>query len=114
MNNLIRKYKIHQITPVLNKRELEIINFIKGKISNLTEFKDNNHPKSLFFMNSEGKWILEQDDTYERLYVRYEDFWEVLKTKYKLDYTDIQLLIQSMVEIAFKRNVYTLLYGVLN
>jgi hypothetical protein len=107
MSNLLRRYKIHQITPVLNKKELEIINFIKGKINNLTEYKDKNYPDSIFFMNSEGKYILELDDKNEYLGVRYEGFWEVLGTKYKLNYTDIQFIIQGMMEIAFKRKLYT-------
>jgi hypothetical protein len=106
--NLIRKYKIHQLTPVLSKRELEIIEFIKGKISNLTECEDTDYPNSIMYMNSEGKYILEQDNRNKRLYVRYEDFWKVLETKYNLKHDDIQSIIQSMVEIAFKRKVYTL------
>ena len=110
MKNLLRRYKIHQITPVLSKQELEIIDFIKNKINNLTEFKYSDYPDSLFYMNSEGECILEQDDKNERLYVRYYGFWEVLETKYKLDYIDIQFIIQGMVEIAFKRKVYTPLF----
>jgi hypothetical protein len=107
MSNLIRKYKIHQITPVLNNDELEIIEFIKGKVSNLTEYKDRKYPDSLFFMNSEGKWILEQNGKNESLWVRYEGFWEVLEIKYQLNYSDIQLIIHGMVELTFKRKVYT-------
>ena len=107
MNNLIRKYKIHQLTPVLLKQELEIINFIKDKINNLTEFKDIEYPDSIFYMNSEGEYILEQDDKNERLWVRYKEFWEVLETKYLLEYADIQSLIYYIVEEAFKRKVYT-------
>jgi hypothetical protein len=111
--NLIRKYKIHQITPVWNEQELEIINFVKGKISTLVEFKDNNHPKSLFYMNSEGEYILEFDDINKILYVRHDGFWEVLETKYHLNYITINLIIRCMVELTFKRKGYSPRRGML-
>ena len=106
MSNLVRRYKIHQLTPVLTEQELEIIDFIKDKISNLTEFKDSKYPDSIFYMNSEGEWILDQDDKNKRLCVRYEDFWQVLQIKYNLENSDIQYLIQYMIEQAVKQKVY--------
>jgi hypothetical protein len=109
MTNLIRRYKIHQITPVLNKKELKIIDFINGKINNLTEFKSDERPDSLFFMDNTGKYILEEDHKNKRLWIRYDDFCEVLGKKYKLEYHDIQILIQYIVELSFKRKVYTTL-----
>jgi hypothetical protein len=107
MMNIIRKYKIHQLVPCLNDKELEIINFVKDKINNLTEYKDDKYPNSLFFMNSGGKYIFELDDENERLFVRYKDFWEVLETNYNLKHDDIQSIIQGMAEIEFRRKVYT-------
>jgi hypothetical protein len=107
MSNLIRRYKIHQLTPVFSEKELEIIDFVKDKISNLTELKNPNYPNFLFYSDNNGKHILQNDDENKKLWVRYGDFWEVLENKYNLNYTDIQLLIQDVVELTFKRKVYT-------
>ena len=68
---LIRKYKIHQITPILTDKELEIINFINSKINNLSELKSNNHPDSIFFMDKYNRWVLEENNKDKIIYVRY-------------------------------------------
>ena len=58
-------------------------------------------------MNSEGKCILQQDSKNDRLWVGYYDIWLVLEMKYLLKYSEIQIVIKGMVELAFKMKVGT-------
>lgn len=87
------------------KQELEIINFIKDKLSDLIAYKDENHPETIFYRNSEDKWVLEQDNLNDTLWVKYKDFWSVLGIKYSMKFKDIQLVIKYMVEQKFKIKV---------
>ncbi len=107
--NLVRKIKISKITSVeFTEKEKEIIDFINSKLSDLIPFKHDNYPLSIFYMSSNGKWILEQDNNIDRLYIRFDNFWQVLQTKYSMGYNDIQILLQYMVEQAFKEKVTSL------
>jgi len=100
--NLVRKYKIHQLSPCLNEKEIEIITFIENKIKGLKPIKKNKYPQSTFYVNSDSITILQQDDKNDRLRVRHKDFWEVLRTKYLIEYIDIQDIIRYMVFIHLK------------
>ncbi len=106
--NLLRKLKINKITSVeFTEKEKEIIGFIKSILDDLIPFKYNNYANSMFYMNSEGKWILEQDDKSNRLWIRYDDFWGVLDKTFSIEYDDIKNLLKYMVEQAFKQKVST-------
>jgi len=100
--NLTRKYKIHRLSPCLNKKEIEIISFIESMLKRLKLVKRDDYPESIFYVNSDDKFILEHDDENGRLWVRYNDFWEVLEEKYLLEYIDIQDIIRYMVLIHLK------------
>ncbi len=106
--NLIRKFKISKLTSVeFNEKEKEIIEFINFILSDLIPFKYELYQESMFYMNSEGKWLLEQDNKNDMLWVRYDDFWGVLDKKYLIEYDDIQYLLKYMIEQAFKEKVST-------
>jgi len=100
--NLIRKYKIHRLSPCLNGDELEIISFIENKLKDLKVVKRDNYPESTFYIDSYDETILEQYDKNDWLRVSYKDFWEVLEEKYLLNYIDIQNIIRYMVLIHLK------------
>ena len=57
MSNLIRKYKMHQITPCLTDKELENINYIKDIFDNTIPYNPNNHGLYTHYMNKQGKCI---------------------------------------------------------
>ncbi len=106
--NLIRKIKINKITSVeFTEKELKIIEFINSMLSDLIPFQYENLPESMFYMNPAGKWILEQNDKSDILYVRLENFWRILETDYSMGYDDIQTLLKYMIEQAFKEKVST-------
>jgi len=100
--NLVRKYKIHRLSPCLNEKELEIITFIENKLKGLKPIKKDKYPKSTFYVNSDDVSILQQDDLNDILRVIYKDFWVVLQTKYLLNYPDTQDIMRYMVLIHLK------------
>jgi len=111
--NLTEKYKIHQLSPCLNENELEIVTFIENKLKGLKRLKKSDYPKSLFddmpkstfYINSDNKpirFILEQDEKNNKLWVIHEDFWIVLQDKYLLEYVEIQDILRYMVFVHFK------------
>ncbi len=111
--NLVRKIKISKITEVnFTEIETEIINFVNSKLDDLIPFKYEKYPKSIFYMSPEGKWLLEQDDKNDRLYVRYNNFWEVLNDKYKMINSEIQYTLKYMVEQYFEKKVSSLWYSI--
>jgi len=100
--NLVRKYKIHRLSPCLNEKELEIVTFIENKLKGLKPIKKVTYPQSTFYTDSNGISFLEKDDKTDRLRVRHKDFWEVLEKKKLLNYIDIQDIIRYMVLIHLK------------
>ncbi len=106
--NLIRKYKISKIlNQPLESIEKEIIDFIHSWLSNLIPFKMDEYPDSIFYMKEDGRYVLEQNNKKDRLWVRYNDFWSVLESKYLMKYKDIQDILKFMIEEAFKQKVAT-------
>ncbi len=106
--NLIRKYKISKILhQPLTGIEGEIIELNHSWLNDLIPFKMFEYTDSIYYMNSKGEYVLEQDNKYDRLWVRYKDFWSVLESKYLMKYKDIQILLKFMVEEAFKQKVAT-------
>jgi hypothetical protein len=108
--NLTRKYKIHRLTPCLKGKDLEIIEFIESEIKGLKPIKNDDYPKSTFYINSKSQTILNQDDDNDVLWVKYYNFWEVLEEKYLLKYADVQDIIQLMVSIHLKFRASTPLH----
>jgi len=101
--NLIRKYKLHKLTPCLNEEELKTITFIENKIKGLKLVKKKKYPESTFYVNYyDGTTILEQDDRDDRLRVMYVGFWELLERGYFLKSPEIKDIIQYMVWIHLK------------
>jgi hypothetical protein len=70
--NIVRKYKISKlINKPLEGVEGECIFFMKNILDDLIPFKMDEYPNSIFYMNSEGKWIFEQDYKNDVFRVRY-------------------------------------------
>lgn len=84
--SLIRKIKIHKLIPVLFLRELELILFIKDKLKDLIKYEHKYHLQSIFYMKPDGECILEQDNKYNMLWVKFDGFWDVLNRKRLLYY----------------------------
>ncbi len=104
---LLRQYKLWKLNIPVDSKFIEIFEFVNSTISNLQTFEMSEYADWLFFMNSENLNILQFETKKRILYVRYSNFWEVLETKYNLEYSDIQPFIQSLVEEAYKIKVET-------
>ena len=106
--NLIRKLKISEIISIkFTETEQEIIDLFNDKLSDLSIFVDDSKPDEINYMKSDGTFIMQHDNTNDTLWVNYEGFWSVLQCKFCIEYTDIQILVHSMVERAFKLKVST-------
>ena len=104
--NLLRIYKISKITGIMPEGiECEIISFIKDILNNLTIFKYKDYPNSIFYMNSKGDWIFEQDNKNDIFRVRYYIIWKVLENKYNMKDNEIQDFIKHMVEEKLKQKI---------
>lgn len=103
--NLIRKIKISKLVDNLTDTEKEIIDFIKGKLDDLIPFKWDEYPLSMFYMNSNGEWVLEQDNKNDVLWIKHYNFWQVLDVKYLMTHNDVQILLHYMIEQAFKEKL---------
>ncbi len=103
--NLIRKYKISKlINQPVTGIEGEILLFINSWLNNLIPFKMENST-SIYYMNSEGLYVLEHNPKNKYLYVRWNGFWSVLESKYLIEYDDVQLLLKFMIEERLKQKV---------
>ena len=104
--NLIRKIKISEIVPVeFSKTEQEIIELFNDKLKDLVVFIDESYPHEINYMKSDGTVIMQQDNKNDKLLVIYLDFWSDLN--FNMYFTDIQILIQFMVERILKCKVST-------
>ena len=104
--NIIRKLKISDIVPVeFSELEQGIIDIFNDNLSDLVVFIDESKPDEINYMKSDGTFIMQQDNKNHILRVRYKGFWEVLESKFSMKYSDIQILIQYMIERAFKIKV---------
>lgn len=100
--NLIRKYKCYKLTGKIDDKTKEIFNFVNENLLNLNKFEVGYYKGWIFYMNSNGKCILEYCLNNFDLFVKYYDFWEVLETKFNLNYYDIQDFIYYRVVKVYK------------
>ena len=106
--NIIRKLKLSEIIDIeWSIKEKEIVDLFDYWLKDLIVFVDPDKPQETNYIKADGTWVLQQDEKNEKLLVKYIDFWEVLESKYKMEFDDIQSLVKTMVERAFKQQVYT-------
>ena len=104
--NLIRKLKISEITLVdFTESEKIIIDLFNDSLKDLVIFIDESSPERINYMKPDGIFIIQHDNTNDRLWVRNDGFWNVLESDFGLTYTDIQILVKYMVERALKLKV---------
>ncbi len=106
--NILRKYKISKLTGIIPEgKEVEAIKFMKNILNDIIPFKEETYPDSIFYMNSKGDWIFEQNNKYDTFRVRYNLVWKILKDNYSMKTSEIQELIKYQVEEDFKHKVST-------
>ena len=106
--NLIRKLKISDIVPVeFSEHEQGIINLFNDKLTDLVVFINESYPDEINYMKPDGTWIMQLDNKSKKLWIRFDGFWEVLESKFSIEYEDIQILVHSMVGRAFIQKLST-------
>ncbi len=96
--NLTRQYKLWKLGVPMGLGFLEILEFVDSKISNLQKFRMGDYPEYEFYMNADNECVLDYHMVGRYLYVRHQDFWEVLQNKYKIEYSDIRIFLHNKVE----------------
>ncbi len=94
--SLVRRHKISKIsnTP-LDKFDKEIVEFIESWLNDLESVRLESHKNSLFYFNNKGQFILEIKRW--NIWIRYDDFWEVLHTHYLMDYDEVQEYLKYVI-----------------
>ena len=80
-----------------NKMEQIIINFLNKGYGDLTEYKTDEYPDSIFYMKGKKVYMI-QDIKNGELWVEYYTIWQDLKMWFSLNYQDIQSVITKWVE----------------
>lgn len=72
-----------------------------------TPHLDAEFPESVFWMGKDGNVMFEQDFKNDCLRCSYALVWSVFQSEYRLQYTEIQALVKSVVEEHFKQKALT-------
>lgn len=101
--NLIRKLKISSITTVeFSELENEIIFYIEEKLKDLTTFKMKGFPNTIYYMNKEGEWVLEQDNIHDILCVNLDHYTSIFYQKHKLKRKHTKFILKYFIEKILK------------
>lgn len=103
--NLVRKIKIDNIIPTLTDDDHEIIDFIENQLNNLDTYNTICYSKYTFYMNSDYKWIFLHDFILGEVYIRYENFCQILMEKYHIKYKDLRSILKFFIDKNFKINL---------
>lgn len=101
MLNLVRRYKLDQLEPILTMEEKEIISYIKYKLSDLLPFS---HEGSIAYMNMNGECILYRHGKEKRICIRNEIYLE-LHYKYNMMDSEIDETMEYFIQIYFNNKI---------
>ena len=91
-----------------NHQKVEV--FIDGCLKNLKSFKHDEWPDNKFYIKPDGGYVLDYNTKNGELRVSYYSVVFELSDKYSLKNSDIQLLMKTKVEEAFKLKVVTTIF----
>ena len=80
-----------------NKMEQVIFHFLNKMYGDLTEYKTDEYPDSIFYIRGKKVYMI-QDMKNGELWVEYYTIWQDLKMWFSLNYQDIQSVITKWVE----------------
>lgn len=103
--NLVRKYKIYKSFNIVDVKIKEIFDFVDENLLNLDKFEINKYKNWLLYMDFNGNCILEYNLTNQHLFVKYQNFCEVLENKYNFIYFNIKEFIKYKVETTYKLKI---------
>ena len=88
----------------VNKDQLErvVIKWLNKHYGNLTPKKREDHPKSVFYVNSNNEVMMEYYKISERVYINYGQIWSNIELLFHINYDDIQPIIKVWLEETYK------------
>jgi len=112
-NKYIRNIKLHQLGIDVDKKYIEIYNFLEDNLKGLREFHNDKYPNNLYYgkggNNIVIKWynfkLCESVDN--TLWIHYDKIWAVFEMKYYMQYNDIKKLLIWYISSEFNMNMNT-------
>ncbi len=103
--NLTRRYKLYKLGICPDDKHSEILTFLDSKLLNLQTFEMPEYDGWVFFMTKEGENIMQLDAQLNYLFIKYDEFTEVLNEKFMLDDDDIQDFIRDFLKDTHKTSL---------
>ncbi len=100
--NLERRYKLYKLGICPDDKVLKFFEFVESRISNLQRFRILAHPEFIFYMNSDGKRVMEYDEKSNTLNVRYVGIWEDTLCGYGINGFHIQNFLVFLIGDIYK------------
>ena len=88
----------------VNKHQLErvVVKWLNKNFGNLTPKKHRDHPKSVFYVNSDNQVMMEYDKENGNVYINNDHIWSKIGLLFHLNHRDIQSIMKVWVEEAYK------------
>ncbi len=112
--NLVRLYNLRKIISTNSNFSdiFKIFDLIDSKILNLQRIECQPFKNWVFYMNSENECIFKFNKEVNCFYVRYTNFWSILRDHKLINDTDIKMFIRFLIEekkfdtsMIFKREI---------
>ncbi len=109
--NILRQYKLHNLGIKTLIDFPRLMDYVYSKISNLSKLELESYPTSVFFMDSNNKYIFSFDKSNSCLYLRYRNFCEKIRNDFNLSDDDamsfVQMVIEESADKKFEKNKYS-------
>jgi hypothetical protein len=90
----------------------QLVNVVKlyltNTFGNLTTKTTFRYPKSVFYLSSDNKIIMEHDKKNKEIWFDYDNIWSKLESFFYLNNDDIQLIMKDWLEEHYNLNKVTL------
>jgi hypothetical protein len=88
----------------VNKHQLErvVIKWLNKHFGDLILKKHKEHPKSVFYVNSNNDVIMEYDQENGEVLISYDHIWSKIGLLFHLNYRDIQSIMKVWLEETYK------------
>jgi hypothetical protein len=88
----------------VNKHQLErvVIKWLNKHFGDLTPKKHKDHPKLVFYVNSDNGVMMEYDQENGGVYIHYEHIWSKIESLFHLNSRETQSIMKVWLEEAYK------------
>ena len=88
----------------VNKDQLErvVVKWLNKYYGNLIPKKHRDHPKSVFYVNSDNQVMMEYDKENGNVYINNDHIWSKIGLLFHLDYRETQSIMKVWLEETYK------------